>query len=128
MGITVSFKDVLLNSLHPRILVTGIRRPLRPAVKRRKLAIPGRAGAWDFGPGQPEDFIIEVDVTLRGSDHLELRGLFRSLEAWLEGKGPLVFSDEPDKVYQAQVVESVTTTSSTLSLVQSGTIRFECDA
>ena len=128
MGPSVTFNDITLNNLHPRILVTSIRRPLRQGVKRRKLAIPGRAGSWDFGPGPPEDFIIEVDVTLRGINHTDLRGLFRSLENWLAGKGPLVFSDEPEKVYQAQVAETVMMTASTLSLVQSGTIRFECDA
>ena len=123
-----TFKDVLVTIAVPDILISEIRRPLRPAVQRRKIEIPGRDGAWDFGPGAKQDFEIEVDFTLRAATTGALMDKMRSLAAYLDGKGPLYFSDDTNAVYQAQVFAMIRTEKRLFASIQSGTIVFECDA
>lgn len=124
----ITFKDVPVINAVPNILISDIRRPLRPAVVRRKVVIPGRDGAWDFGPGAKRDFEIEVDFTIKAVEAGALLAKMRSLADFLDGKGPLVFSDDPTKVYQAQVLQIIVPERGVFSVIRSGTIVFECDA
>lgn len=126
--ILFTFKDVPVTTAVADILISGIKRPLRPAVQRRKVEIPGRNGAWDFGPGARRDFEIEVDFTIKAVDTGSLMNKMRSLADFLDGKGPLVFSDDPTKVYQAQVLQIIVPEQGVFSVIRSGTIVFECDA
>jgi predicted phage tail component-like protein len=126
--ILFTFKDVPVTTAVADILISGIKRPLRPAVQRRKVEIPGRNGAWDFGPGARRDFEIEVDFTIKAVDTGSLMNKMRSLADFLDGKGPLVFSDDPTKVYQAQVLQIIVPERGVFSVIRSGTIVFECDA
>jgi predicted phage tail component-like protein len=126
--ILFTFKGVPVTTAVADILISGIKRPLRPAVQRRKVEIPGRNGAWDFGPGASRDFEIEVDFTIRATDTGTLMAKMRILASYLDGKGPLVFSDDPAKVYQAQVLQMIVLERGVFSTIRSGTIVFECDA
>ncbi len=126
--ILFTFKDVPVTTAVADILISGIKRPLRPAVQRRKVEIPGRNGAWDFGPGAKRDFEIEVEFTIKAVDTGTLMTKMRSLADYLDGKGPLVFSDDPAKVYQAQVLQIIIPERGVFSVIRSGTIVFECDA
>lgn len=123
-----TFKDVPVINAVPNILISDIRRPLRPAVVRRKVVIPGRDGSWDFGPGAMQDFVIEVDFIIRATDTGALMEKMRSLADYLDGKGALIFSDDPAKVYQAQVLQLIVPERGVFSTIRSGTIMFECDA
>ena len=123
-----TFKDVPVINAVPNILISDIRRPLRPAVVGRKVVIPGRDGAWDFGPGAKQDFVIEVDFIIRAADTGALMEKMRSLADYLDGKGSLIFSDDPVKVYQAQVLQLIVPERGVISTIRSGTIMFECDA
>jgi predicted phage tail component-like protein len=123
-----TFKEIPVTDAVLNILISDIRRPLRPAVWRRKIEIPGRDGAWDFGPGVKRDFEIEVDFTIRAADTGALMAKMRSLAVYLDGKGPLVFSDDLTKVYQAQVLQLIVPERRVFSAIRSGTIVFECDA
>lgn len=122
---TFSFKGVPVTDIISDIMIPDIRRPLRPEVTRRKLEIPGRDGAWDFGPGNKRDFVIEVDFTIKGEDNGDLMTKMRSLADFLDGKGELIFSDDPE-VYQAQVFAQIMPSKRVFQRVQSGTIVFEC--
>ena len=126
--ILFTFKDVPVTTAVADILISGIKRPLRPAVQRRKVEIPGRDGAWDFGPGAKRDFEIEVDFTIKAVDTGTLMSKMRSLADYLDGKGPLVFSDDSAKVYQAQVLQIIVPERGVFSVIRFGTIVFECDA
>ena len=123
---TFSFKGVSITDIIPDIMIPEIRRPVRPEVTRRKVEIPGRDGAWDFGQGRKRDFEIEVDFTIKANSSNELMEKKRSLSTFLDGKGSLVFTDDLDEVYQAQVFNKIITRKQVFSYVQSGTIVFEC--
>lgn len=126
--ITFSFKGTEVTTIISNIIIPDVRRPLRPSYTRRKIEIPGRDGSWDFGPGNTRDFNIEVDVTIVGEDSSDLMSKMRSLSNFLSGKGALVFSDDLDITYQAQVFTQVMPQRRVFSYAQSGTIIFECDA
>lgn len=91
----------------------------------RSLAVPGRAGVYDFGVsmGARE---IAVDVTVNGNSQADLRSKVRAIASWLyqDSLKPLVFSDEPDKTYYARITGS--TDLEQIVWVGQGTITFIC--
>lgn len=124
---TFHFKGSHVTDVISDIMIPDIRRPLRQAVQRRKVQIPGRDGSIDFGPGRKLDFNIEVDFTIKATTSAALMSKMRLLSAFLDGKGDLYFSDDEAEVYQAQVLEIVNVSKRVFSYIQSGTIIFECD-
>ena len=124
---TFTFKGVNVNTIVTKIMISEIRRPVRPEVTRRKIQIPGRAGSWDFGLGDKQDFNIEVDFNIVAASSGQLMTLMRSLSTFLDGKGSLVFSDDQSKTYTAQVYKIITPRKRVFSYACSGTIIFECD-
>ena len=125
---TFSFKGVSVTTIVADILIPEIRRPLRPQVTRHKLEIPGKSGSWDFGDGVKQDFNIEVDFILRGATVEETRNQARALDTFLDGKGDLVFTDDPGETYSARVYAAIGLDKIVFSRVVEGTIIFECDA
>ncbi len=125
---TFSFKGTNVTDIIPDIMIPDIRIPLRPEVRKRKMEIPGRDGAWNFGPGEKRDFNIEVDFTINATDNADLRSKMRSLSSFLDGSGELIFTDDPTQTYQAEVYSQISTSKRVFTRVQSGTIIFECQA
>ncbi len=124
---TFSFKGINVTTIIADIMIPNIRMPLRASRRRRKVVIPGRDGSWDFGPGAKDDFEIEVDFTIKAVNSTDLKEKLRSMDSFLEGKGALIFSDDPTVPYQAQVLKEITLRKRVFSYIQSGTITFECD-
>jgi len=91
----------------------------------RSLAVPGRAGVYEFGVnvGARE---IAVDVTVKGSSQADLRSKVRTIASWLYQSSlkPLVFSDEPDKTYYARIAGSADLEQ--IVWTGQGTITFIC--
>lgn len=121
-----SFKGVFITDIIPNIMIPDIRRPLRPQVTRRKVEIPGRDGAWSFGPGDKRDFNIEVDFTINATSTADLMAKKRALSNFLDGRGELIFTDDLTESYMAEVFAQISTVRRVFSYVQSGTIVFEC--
>ncbi|SFH22916.1 putative phage tail component, N-terminal domain-containing protein [Desulfotomaculum arcticum] len=86
------------------VTVNVVRQSILPPVASKTVSIPKRAGALDFGTelGVRQ---IEVAVTIKAASWEELRVKARQLADWLyqDDLKPLVFSDEPDKIYMARV-------------------------
>ncbi len=125
---TFSFGGVSVTDIVENILIPDIRRPARTAVQKRKLTIPGRDGSWDFGPGEKRDFNIEVDFTITSPSSTQTRQKLRDLDAFLDGKKELFFTDDEEQGYQAAVYAQILLNKRVFSHTQSGTIVFECDA
>ncbi len=125
---TFSFQGTNVTDIISDIMLPDIRRPGRTPRIRRKVAIPGRDGTWDFGSDDKEDFEIEVDFTINADDSTDLMTKIRLLDSFLEGKGSLVFSDDVTTTYQAQVIKEIRLAKRVFSYIKSGTIIFECDA
>lgn len=105
------------------IIVNKIRRPVLPELRPRKLIIPGKDGAWDFGNNTYEEISIGIDCTL--VQPISKRALIRSLSAWLSQKSELSFSDEAEKYYIGRIY--ATFAEEIEGAVGSFTIEFICD-
>lgn len=106
-------------------LVTKIRRSVVPPIKDKLVVVPNRPGAYDFGwDYQVRE--IEVDIAIKAQTIPELRQKVRDIAKWLttsEAK-PLIFSDEPDKMYYARL--SGDTNLDQMAELGQGTLKFIC--
>ena len=85
----------------------SVNRTVRPAVRKLTAVIPGRDGVMDFGDDGYEKREITIVLSIRTGRLEDLRQTVRDLAYWLSGSGDLIFSDEPDKAYDAQVVSPI---------------------
>lgn len=82
-------------------------RTIKPALRTNMYVVPGRSGALDYG-GDTYDMIdISVKLAYRANYSDDMRSRQRAVAEFLAASGPLVFDDEPDKMYVAKVVDSV---------------------
>ena len=104
--ITFSFKG--RNSKEFGIYALEDDRVLRPERSDNEVIIPGRHGSYDFGNNTYRNRLINLQLGILGDySEQELRVKLRELAYWLDGKGKLVFDDEPDKYYDAKVYDLV---------------------
>lgn len=107
------------------LVENNVYHNILPPLAFRSLAVPGRAGVYDFGVGLGAREIA-VDVTVKGSSQADLRSKVRAIASWLyqDSLKPLVFSDEPDKTYYARIAGN--TDLEQIVWVGQGTITFVC--
>lgn len=104
--ITFSFKGK--NSKDFGIYALEEDRVLRPEQSDNEVVVPGRHGSYDFGNNTYRNRQISLELGILGDyTPTELRQKIRELAYWLDGKGKLIFDDEPDKFYDAKVYEFV---------------------
>lgn len=76
---------------------------LKPQLRERKIIIPSRSGAYDFGAKlyDEQTILVECDTirTLSAADKRELAYL-------LSFKGKITFWDEPDKYYVGRIYDA----------------------
>lgn len=73
--------------------------PVVPPKRIRKLGIPLRNGAYNFGVKAYDEIVINLDLFCEKEYE---RSEFRAVSAWLSEVGKLYFWDEPDKFYQGE--------------------------
>lgn len=107
------------------IIMKSVNRSVLPAKRSRNIEIPGRHGKYDFGGNTYDVRSIEIEIAVLEPTPNELRKKIRKIAQWLSQKGRLVFDDEPDKYYIAQLYGSLKleqfATSGKIPLV------FECE-
>jgi predicted phage tail component-like protein len=107
------------------LIENNVHHSILPPLAFRSLAVPGRAGVYDFGVelGPRE---IAIDVTVKSSSQADLRSKVRAIASWLyqADLAPLVFSDEPDKTYYARL--SGSTDLEQIVELGRGTLTFVC--
>lgn len=104
----LSFKFRGKSSKDFGIYVKEDDRVLKPELSRREIIIPGKDGSYDFGDNTYRNRLIRLELGLLGDyTPAELRQKIRDVSFWLDGKGKLVFDDEPDLYYEAKVCEVV---------------------
>jgi len=111
-----------------KLLIRRVVRPLRQARRRHKVVIPGRAGTWDFGVGPPEDYTITVEITISGEEYGDAMNTVEALKGFLDGKGALIFGDQPDEVHTAEVYDQIDLDPQSIGATVYASIEFECDA
>lgn len=85
------------------VIVQNINQSVLPSISQKTTKVNGRAGEIDFG-NEIGARIIEVELTVVGSNLVDLRGKVRQLASWLyyEEAKELIFSEESDKYYLAK--------------------------
>ncbi len=110
------------------LVCKSVKRPLLPAVKIRRLDLPGISGVYDFDTEDVEYSMRPLTMKIQyiGTSYEELRSRARSIAAWLSTNSwaKLRIHDEDDKYYLAKVTGELNLTS----LWESGTadINFDC--
>lgn len=99
------FKHVSADSVG--ILGAGRVRVLLPGTSIVEYAVPGRNGTLYYGEGTKEPFDLEVPIILKRTEDKTVREIVRDVALFLQGSGSLIFDDEPDKEYEARVVQQV---------------------
>jgi len=110
------------------LIVREVRRPLKKPKTRHKVAIPGRAGSWDFGGEVAQDFPVEVDITIFSDTYDKVMSAARQVASNLDGKELLIFDDDPTESYTAQVYEMIGMEAQQVANHVQATIIFDCDA
>lgn len=112
-----------------KMVVSSVARPSRKPMTKRRLKVPGRAGSWDFGPGVPEDYQVTVLLHVIGETPADSMATAAALSVILDGKKPLVISDQPLITHQAQVYDEVRIEPEPgKARAFTLTVIFECDA
>src|SRR5699024_4822076 len=75
---------------------------LFPAVRPRKVVVPGRDGAYDFGANSRDERIIRMECDNR---YRATRADMRELAYTLSKKNRIVLWDEPDKYYIGRIYD-----------------------
>ncbi|MBP3038060.1 phage tail family protein [Bacillaceae bacterium Marseille-Q3522] len=82
----------------------GRRKSVFSPVRRNLLRLPGMVGAYLDGT-DTDVLVIQQPISIEGKDKLDLRKVEEDLAAWLvtEQEAPLIFDDEPGRVYYAVI-------------------------
>ncbi len=96
------------NSEDYGILVESIDRTLLAGRRDTRIAIPQRDGKTETGVYMAYEGIqLSVSCGFLADSKEKRQQKAREIAYWLSGEGKLVFSDEPDKYYQAAVISPI---------------------
>lgn len=92
-----------LNSYTEKLWVTKLPSIIRAPERNEEIVIPGRAGSLIMLEGEDvhDPYMKECVVQLHNARNIE------PLLDWLCGSGDVVFSNEPEKAYEATITDKV---------------------
>lgn len=105
------------------ILVERVEDDLLPALRERKVVVPGRSGAYDFGAQYYDERLLTLPS---GSTRQLTRGEVREVSYALSKKGRIVLWDEPDKYYLGRIYDA-TDLERVLRTMRKYTLHFLCE-
>jgi predicted phage tail component-like protein len=96
----IQFNEKMIPSF---VIVNKVTHSVLPSISQKTMKVNGRAGEIDFG-NEIGSRVIEVELTIVGSNLTDLRGKVRQLASWLYYAEPkeLIFTEESDKYYLAK--------------------------
>lgn len=83
------------------ILISSAPQRVRPARRVEEITIPGRSGTLTKDEGTHDAYMLQMECSTRGTDHIE------EIVEWLTGRGELILSTEPDKIYVASIYNKI---------------------
>lgn len=107
------------------IVCRSVDRTLLPKKRIKQYIIPGKSGTYDVENGY-ENRLIVCEIGFTGTNYTreELRIKARKVAQWLSGAGLLIFDDEPDKGYQAKVIDGISIEE--IAATGKAQVTFEC--
>lgn len=125
-----SFKFNGIESSTFKLVCKSVNRSLLPAVKLRRIEMPGMSGVYDLDANgvdyEYEIRTITMLIQYIGTSYTELRTRAREIAAWLNTQGfaQLIINDETDKYYLAKVTGEINL--DTMCESGSAEISFDC--
>jgi predicted phage tail component-like protein len=92
------------------VVSLSVDRMALPPKRITEYEIPMRDGTIEYIDYTYAKRKISVNISVIASTLEQLRERVRAVAKWLSGDGLLIFDDEPDKAYQAKVVEGISIT------------------
>lgn len=86
--------------IYREIIVQELPAIIKPRKRSEEYYIDGRSGSNIITLGY-ESYTKQCIIGLKHSERLD------EIMNWLDGSGDLVFSNEPDKVYKAEIIEQI---------------------
>lgn len=105
------------------LIVEDVDRPLAASLRARKVVVPERDGAYDFGAKYRDEITLPIKC---GTVSLLTQGAVRELTYTLSKKSRIVLWDEPDKYYIGRLYDAGRI-SRVLSTMRKFTLNFVCD-
>lgn len=105
------------------ILVEQVEDDLLPALRERKVVVPERSGAYDFGARYYDERLLTLSC---GSTRQLTRGEVREVSYALSKKGRIVLWDEPDKYYIGRIYDA-TDLERVLRTMRKYVLNFVCE-
>lgn len=95
-----------------------------PAKRERKIVIPGRSGAYDYGAKYYDERILSLECVL---ERRVQKSLFREIIYTLSKKKEIRLWDEPDKYYIGELYDSGEVTVYPQEYLREFTLEFVCE-
>ena len=105
------------------VIVEGVDRPFFAKLRARKVVVPERDGAYDFGAKYRDELTLPIRC---GTVSLLTQGAVRELVYALSQKSRLVLWDEPDKYYIGRLYDPGRI-SRIAGTMRKFTLNFVCD-
>ena len=84
------------------IIIEEINRPFLPKLRPRKVELPNRSGAYDYGAKWRDEISLDIKC---GSIRLPTQSQVRELVYTMSEKTKIAFWDEPDKYYIGRIYD-----------------------
>ena len=84
------------------IVIEEINRPFLPKLRPRKVELPNRSGAYDYGAKWRDEISLDIKC---GSIRLPTQSQVRELVYTMSEKTKIAFWDEPDKYYIGRIYD-----------------------
>ena len=98
-----------INSLNMGVEISAFPPITKPERKVQTLDIPGRSGTLHIDDGTYSSYTLEIECIV--DPFSKNKQKIDKILNWLDGKGDLIISTEPDKVYTAYVIQSIPLTN-----------------
>lgn len=95
------FKFKGIDSRQMGVIVTKMPATVRPKRRMESIKIAGRNGSLHTDEGTYDSYDRTMECALKRREKLD------EVAAWLVGSGEMIFSTEPDKVYQVMISNQV---------------------
>ncbi len=99
-----TFKNI--HSSKYGITFSNDSRALMPQIRRSTIELAGKSGSYDLGSKVYDERSESFHCYFYKRGFAGSAEQAREIAFWLSGTGPLIFDDEPDKVYTATVVNA----------------------
>lgn len=107
MTFLVGFTFAGVHSSTVGLYVDTPSRTIKPALRTNLYVVPGRSGTLDYGGDTYDCIDIACRLAYRADTSADMRSKQRAVAEFLAASGPLVFDDEPDKMYTGKVINAV---------------------